>query len=89
MEKQHHFLSDIEEMITHEDSFQKIMADGRVTDEELHEQAIRVLNLLHEVEHRLNPDDLNLVRKLFAETNVLTAVYHYHELQKLSYNGNL
>lgn len=74
---------DIDEMIAIEPSFQKIMEDGMVTSEELHEQTERVINLLHEVENRLREDDQLLVKRLLAETNVLSAIYHYFELQNI------
>ena len=74
---------DIDEMIAQEPSFQKIMQDGIVTDDELQQQSERVINLLHEVENRLNEDDQLLVKKLFTETNVLSAIYHYYSLQNI------
>ena len=74
---------DIDEMIAQKPSFQKIMEDGVVTDEELKEQTEKVINLLHEVESRLNDDDLLLVKRLLAETNVLSAIYHYYSLQNI------
>ena len=76
-------LIDIDEMIAQEPSFQKIMEDGVVTGEELREQAEKVINLLHEVESRLNDDELLLVKRLLAETNVLSAIYHYYSLQNI------
>lgn len=74
---------DIDEMIAQEPSFQKIMEDGIVTDEELRQQTNVVINLLHEVENRFNEEDQLLVKKLFAETNVLSAIYRYCELQNI------
>jgi hypothetical protein len=74
---------DIDEMIAQEPSFQKIMEDGVVTSEELHEQTERVINLLHEVENRFSEEDQLLVKRLFAETNVLSAIYHYYQLQNI------
>lgn len=74
---------DIDEMIVQEPSFQKIMKDGVVTDEELHNQTKIVIKLLHDVESRLSEEDQLLVKKLFTETNVLSAIYHYHTLQNL------
>ena len=74
---------DIDEMIAQEPSFQKIMEDGVVTDEELRQQTDVVINLLHEVEGRFNEEDQLLVKKLFAETNVLSAIYRYKEIQNL------
>ncbi len=74
---------DIDEMIAQEPSFQKIMEDGTVTEEELRQQSDTVLALLREVENRLSEDDQLLVKKLFAETNVLSAIYNYYQLQNL------
>ena len=74
---------DIDEMIAQEPSFQKIMQDGIVTDDELQQQSERVISLLHEVENRLSEDNQLLVQKLFAETNVLSAIYHYYSLQNI------
>ena len=74
---------DIDEMIAQEPSFQKIMQDGIVTGDELKQQSERVISLLHEVENRLSEDDQLLVKKLFAETNVLSAIYHYYSLQNI------
>ena len=74
---------DIDEMIAQEPSFQKIMADGVVTDEELHKQTNRVIDLFHEVENRFSDDDQQLVKRLFAETNVLSAIYNYYQLQNI------
>ena len=80
---------DIDEMIAQEPSFQNIMADGIVTEEELREQSERVIGLLHEAEHRFSNDDLQFIKTLFAETNVLSAIYRYYELQNLNNYGNL
>ena len=74
---------DIDEMIAQEPSFQKIMADGVVTSDELREQTDHVINLLHEVENRFSEEDQQLVKKLFVEANVLSAIYHYYELQNI------
>ena len=61
----------IDEMIANEASFQKIMEDGIVTDDELRKQSDVVIDLLHEVEHRFNKDDQQLIKRLVNETNVL------------------
>ena len=74
---------DIDEMIAQEPSFQKIMADGVVTNDELREQTDRVINLLREVETRLSEEDQLLVKRLFAETNVLSVIYYQYELQNI------
>lgn len=74
---------DIDEMIVQEPSFQKIMADGVVTSDELREQTNRVIDLLHEVENRFSEEDQLLVKRLFAETNVLSVIYHHYSLQNI------
>jgi len=74
---------DIDELIAKQSSFQKIMDDGIVTDEELQEQSQRVISLLHEADKRFNESDLQFIKMLFAETNVLSAIYHYYEHQSL------
>lgn len=73
----------IDEMIANEESFQKIMKDGVVSDDELHQQSNVVMDLLHEVEHRFNEEDQQLIKKLFAETNVLVTIYRFYELKYL------
>jgi len=74
---------DIDEMIAQEPSFQKIMEDGIVSAEELREQSEKVITLLHEVENRFSDRDQQLVKQLFVETNVLSAIYRYYELQNI------
>lgn len=82
-------LINIDELIVKEPSFKKIMEDEIVTDDELMEQTKTVTELLKEAENRFQGDDLLFIKKLFAETNVLSAIYHYHELQNLNDNGNI
>lgn len=74
---------DMDEMIAQVPSFQAIMEDSIVTDEELQNQSQRVITLLHEAEQRFNAEDLQFIKTLFAETNVLSAIYHYYELQNI------
>ena len=82
-------LINIDELIVKEPSFKKIMEDEIVTDDELMEQTKIVTDLFKEAENRFQGDDLQFIKKLFAETNVLSAIYHYHELQNLNDNGNI
>lgn len=74
---------DIDGIIAAQPSFQNIMADGIVTDEELQQQVDKVVNLMHEAENRFNDEEQRFIKKLFAETNVLSAIYQYYELQEL------
>lgn len=89
MEKNTDLLLNIDETITRTESFRKIMDDGIVTDDELREQSEHVAALLAETEKRFQAEDLELIQQLFAETNVLSAIFHYHELQNLRYYGSL
>lgn len=82
MDKQIELLN-VDKLIVNRPSFKKIMEDGIVTDKELQEQTELVTNLLKEADRRFNAEDLEFIKELIAETNVLSAVYHYHELQKL------
>lgn len=70
-------------MIANEPSFLKIMEDGVVTDDELRQQTETVISLLHEAEQRFNEEDQRFIKRLFAETNVLSVIYRYYELQNL------
>ncbi len=74
---------DIDGLVKGQPSFQKIMEDGVVTDEELYEQSERVMKQLKEAEKRFDKDDLRFIKSLFAEANVLSVLYKYHERQTL------
>lgn len=76
-------LLDIDEMIAAEPTFQRAIADGIVTDDELHSQSELVIAMLHEVERRFSDEDQQFIKRLFAETNVLTAMYRFYELNNL------
>ena len=73
---------DIDEMIAQEPSFQKIMEDGVVTDEEVAEQKERVIALLKKLEQHLTPEQIDLVRELLAEISVLVAVRNIYEKEE-------
>lgn len=64
---------DIEDLIVSRPSFMKIMEDGRVSDEEEREQAIRVVNILREFEETANELQIRQMRELLAEMCVLMA----------------
>ena len=69
----------IDDLILEQPSFQKIMEDGVVTDEELAEQKERVIALLKKLEQKLTPEQIDLVRELLAEISVLVAVRNIYE----------
>lgn len=69
----------IDDLILECPSFQKIMEDGVVTDEELAEQKERVIALLKKLEQKLLPEQIDQVRELLAEICVLVAVRNIFE----------
>lgn len=83
MESKKNGILDIDDLVTSQPTFRKIMEDSLVTDEELTEQSQRVIELTQQVESLLAEDKLVLVKKLLAEMSVLTAVYHYYQLQNI------
>lgn len=73
----------LDEAVMDIDSFKTIMADGIVTDEELKSQSDRVIGILHDMEKRYSPEQLNEIKQLLAETAVLYAIYNYHSIQSV------
>ena len=73
----------IDEMIIENPSYQKIMEDGVVTDEELAEQAGKVVAQLREMETKFNEEQIAEIKKLLVESNVLQAIYNIHAKQNL------
>lgn len=64
----------IDDLILQQPSFQKIMEDGIVTEEELAEQKERVISLLKKFEQNSTPEQIDQVRELLAEISVLIAI---------------
>lgn len=64
----------IDDLILQQPSFQKIMEDGIVTEEELAEQKERVVALLKKIEQKSTSEQIDQVRELLAEISVLVAV---------------
>lgn len=64
----------IDDLILEQPSFQKIMEDGIVTEEELTEQRERVVALLKKLEQSLSPKQIDEVRELLSEISVLVAI---------------
>lgn len=73
----------IDELVSREPSFQNIMADGLVTEDELYNQSNHVIALLREAEQRFDESDQQFIKKLFVETSVLSEIYHFYSLQNL------
>lgn len=64
----------IDDLILQQPSFQKIMEDGVVTEEELAEQKERVIILLKKIEQGFTPEQIDKVRELLAEISVLITI---------------
>ena len=68
----------IDDLILLQPSFQKIMEDGVVTEEEIAEQKERVIALLKEIEQNLTSEQIDKIRELLAEIVVLIAIQNHH-----------
>ncbi len=68
----------IDDLILAQPSFQMMMQDGVISDDELQEQSQRVMDLLHQLEATLSPQDVDKVRQLLAEISVLVAANNLH-----------
>lgn len=73
----------LDEMIAQNDSFKKIMADELVSEAEVKEQSDRVLQMMHDMEQRYTAEQVEEIKRLLVETNVLYAIYNIHSLQTL------
>lgn len=73
----------LDEMVLSTESFQKIMDDGLVTDEEILEQTQLVTDLFHQLERTCNQEQIDLIKRTFSELGVLFSVYNYKELNSI------
>jgi hypothetical protein len=73
----------LDELVQNCPSFQKIMLDQIVTEEEVEEQSQRVINLLKELEATLSPADLEKACNTMVEMSVLYAVSQIKQLQDI------
>ena len=64
----------IEDLIMNTPSFQKIVEDQVITEEEIREQSERVANILKDIEEKCNDEQIELVRNLLAEVSVFVAI---------------
>lgn len=67
-------LLNTEDLIMNAPSFQKIVEDQVITEEEIREQSERVANILKEIEEKCNDEQIELVRNLMAEVSVFVAI---------------
>jgi hypothetical protein len=73
----------LDEEVQKRTSFQKIMLDQKVTDEEITEQSQLVISLLKELETKLSPTDLEKAYNTLAEMGVLFAISQFKQLQDI------
>ena len=64
----------IDDLILQQPSFQKIMEDGIVTEEEIAKQKDRVIAILKNLEQNSTSEQIDQIRELLAEISVLIAV---------------
>ena len=64
----------IEDLIMQSESFQKIMADDVITEEEAMEQEDRVVAIIKEMAETCTPEQIEILRRLMAEICVLVSV---------------
>lgn len=67
-------LLDLDSIIINNPSYQKIMEDGIVTDEEIQEQAEKIDSMLKDMKSKYTPEQFAEVQKLIAEVSVLLAI---------------
>lgn len=67
----------IDDLILQQPSFQKIMEDGVVTEDEIAEQRERVMALLKKLEQNSTPEQIDQIRELLAEISVLVAIHNF------------
>lgn len=67
-------LLDLDSIIINNPSYQKIMEDGIVTDEEIQEQAKKVDSMLKDMKSKYTPEQFEEVQKLIAEVSVLFVI---------------
>ena len=72
----------LDELILQQPSFQQIMADGVVTEQELQDQSSRVTALLRRIEQTASPAQIDQIRELLAEISVLVAARGIFEKQE-------
>lgn len=76
-------LLNVGDVVANHPSYLSIMEDGIVTDDELREQADRVIASLHHIQDICSPEQQQAVLDAIAEISVLYAVYHNYELQDI------
>jgi hypothetical protein len=66
----------IEDIVTNNSSFQKIVEDGIITTEEKKEQSIRVVNAMKALEQTCSDEQIKLLKSLLSELSVMLMIEH-------------
>ena len=64
----------LDEYVVEMDSYKRVVEDGKITDAEFLEQALRVATLLRRLEGALSPEAKALATEAFGEMAVLNAL---------------
>ena len=76
-------LLQLDEWVAKRETFQKIMHDEVVTDEEVSQQATLVISLLKQLDEMLRNEDKQLVMETMAELAVLQVVTQVQQLLEI------
>ena len=74
----------IDEIVANHPSWKKMMDDGVITAEEVHEQAQVVIGLLKKIDDTFSESQKALVEQLLTELSVLFAASHVNAIQEIS-----
>lgn len=74
----------IDEMVVNNASFKNIMEDGVITEDEINNQANKIVAMLHDMEAKYNEEQLAEIKSLLVESSVLYAVYNFYSIQNIN-----
>lgn len=72
----------LDEEIAKQPTFQKIMEDGIVSDEEVEQQSQLLISLMKKLEQDLSPEQLKEVEEVLTQAGVLYAISQYKQIQE-------
>lgn len=72
--KKNDLLERLSQLVSERKSFQAILADGVVDEQEIVSQSESVQNLIERLENELPPEEFGLVSELIAELSVLHVI---------------
>ena len=72
----------MDELIMERPSFQRLMADGVVTDEKIEEQGLHVKDMILQMESKFTPEQMDEIHDLVAEVSVLFILVFISDQQK-------